>query len=274
MDGLYTSSPSRKFPKQTFYTTFINTQLHKQPSLTIMRWFDTLPFFLATVANASPIQRRQETSAATVPWATLVPASTEGALPPSTNAYPTSIAWATLAPAETQGSGKSAVPWSDILPGTPIVPASTLVPASPIPTKGSSLDLDLDPRKEAPAESVPWATLVPAQTKGVDESALPPPSTNAYPTSIAWATLAPAETKGSGESAIPWSTILPGTPIVSAATLVPAASNVPKVDGPKVDEPKPKVDGPKVDSPKKVFDPKKVDGPKVDGPKKVDVFQQ
>ncbi|KJE01335.1 hypothetical protein I311_05094 [Cryptococcus gattii NT-10] len=249
MDGLYTSSPSRKFPKQTFYTTFINTQLHKQPSLTIMRWFDTLPFFLATVANASPIQRRQETSAATVPWATLVPASTEG-------------------------SGKSAVPWSDILPGTPIVPASTLVPASPIPTKGSSLDLDLDPRKEAPAESVPWATLVPAQTKGVDESALPPPSTNAYPTSIAWATLAPAETQGSGKSAIPWSTILPGTPIVSAATLVPAASNVPKVDGPKVDEPKPKVDGPKVDSPKKVFDPKKVDGPKVDGPKKVDVFQQ
>ncbi|KIR57842.1 hypothetical protein I314_06347, partial [Cryptococcus bacillisporus CA1873] len=41
-----------------------------------MRWVDTLPLFLATVANASPIQRRQETSSSIVPWATLVPAST------------------------------------------------------------------------------------------------------------------------------------------------------------------------------------------------------
>lgn len=129
-----------------------------------MRWLDTLPLFLATVANASPIQRRQETSAATVPWATLGPASTKG-------------------------GGESAVPWSTLEPGTPIVPASTLVPASPIPTKGSSLD----PRKEMPAESVPWATLVPAQTKDVDESAMPP-STNVAQTSVPWATLVPAST--------------------------------------------------------------------------------
>ncbi|KAE8538216.1 hypothetical protein D1P53_005555 [Cryptococcus gattii VGV] len=201
-----------------------------------MRWLDTLPLFLATVANASPIQRRQETSAAeSMPAFTLVPAST----------HHVTVPWATLVPASTEGVDKSAIPWSDIMPGTPIVSMATLKPATPIPTKGSSVDLD--PRKEMPADTVPWATLVPAQTKGVDESALPP-STNVYPTSTAWATLAPAETQGSGKSAIPWSDIMPGTPIVSAATLVPASSNVPKVDGPKVDGPK--VDGPKVDGPK------------------------